>query len=276
MTTWRALLAEAASSDGLDDIDARRIVERASGWEASDLARHLDDAPTARAVAHFDAMVARRATGEPLQYVVGAWGFRTLDLHVDARVLIPRPETESVVQAAIDAVGARRPLTAVDLGTGSGAIALSLAVELGAEVWATDESADALAVARANVAGRGVTTLRLCEGDWYGALPSDLRGRVDLIVSNPPYVAAGDELPAVVRDWEPVDALVAGPTGLEDIERIVRDAPAWLARRGVLVVELAPHQADAVAQLARDAGFHTVDVRPDLAGRPRALVARVG
>jgi release factor glutamine methyltransferase len=276
LTTWRALLAEAASSDGLDDIDARRIVERASGWEASDLARHLDDAPTERAVAHFDAMVARRATGEPLQYVVGAWGFRTLDLHVDARVLIPRPETESVVQAAIDAVGARRPLTAVDLGTGSGAIALSLAVELGAEVWATDESADALAVARANVAGRGVTTLRLCEGDWYGALPSDLRGRVDLIVSNPPYVAAGDELPAVVRDWEPVDALVAGPTGLEDIERIVRDAPAWLARRGVLVVELAPHQADAVAQLARDAGFHTVDVRPDLAGRPRALVARVG
>ena len=276
MTTWRALLAEAASSDGLDDIDARRIVERASGWEASDLARHLDDAPTERAVAHFDAMVARRAMGEPLQYVVGAWGFRTLDLLVDARVLIPRPETESVVQAAIDAVGARRPLTAVDLGTGSGAIALSLAVELGAEVWATDESADALAVARANVAGRGVTTLRLCEGDWYGALPSDLRGRVDLIVSNPPYVAAGDELPAVVRDWEPVDALVAGPTGLEDIERIVRDAPAWLARRGVLVVELAPHQADAVAQLARDAGFHTVDVRPDLAGRPRALVARVG
>jgi release factor glutamine methyltransferase len=276
LTTWRALLAEAASSDGLDDIDARRIVERASGWEASDLARHLDDAPTERAVAHFDAMVARRAMGEPLQYVVGAWGFRTLDLLVDARVLIPRPETESVVQAAIDAVGARRPLTAVDLGTGSGAIALSLAVELGAEVWATDESADALAVARANVAGRGVTTLRLCEGDWYGALPSDLRGRVDLIVSNPPYVAAGDELPAVVRDWEPVDALVAGPTGLEDIERIVRDAPAWLARRGVLVVELAPHQADAVAQLARDAGFHTVDVRPDLAGRPRALVARVG
>jgi release factor glutamine methyltransferase len=276
LTTWRALLAAAASSDGLDVIDARRIVERASGWEASDLARHLDDAPTERAVAHFDAMVARRAMGEPLQYVVGAWGFRTLDLHVDARVLIPRPETESVVQAAIDAVGARRPLTAVDLGTGSGAIALSLAVELGAEVWATDESADALAVARANVAGRGVTTLRLCEGDWYGALPSDLRGRVDLIVSNPPYVAAGDELPAVVRDWEPVDALVAGPTGLEDIERIVRDAPAWLARRGVLVVELAPHQADAVAQLARDAGFHTVDVRPDLAGRPRALVARVG
>jgi release factor glutamine methyltransferase len=275
MTTWRALLAEAASTEGLDDVDARRIVERASGWDGGELALHLDDAATERAVAHFDAMVRRRAAGEPLQYVVGEWGFRTLDLFVDRRVLIPRPETESVVQAAIDAVGARRGITAVDLGTGSGAIALSLAVELGAEVWATDASADALAVARANVAGCGVATVRLCEGDWYGALPSDLRGRVDLVVSNPPSVAAGDELPDVVRDWEPAGALVAGPTGLEHIERIVRDAPAWLARPGVLVVELAPHQADAVAQLARDAGFDGVEVRVDLAGRARALVARL-
>jgi release factor glutamine methyltransferase len=275
LTTWRALLAEAASTDGLDDVDARRIVERASGWEGGDLALHLDDAPTDRAVAHFDAMVARRATGEPLQYVVGEWGFRTLDLYVDARVLIPRPETETVVQAAIDAIGTRRPLTAVDLGTGSGAIALSLAVELGAEVWATDESADALAVARANVAGCGVTTVRLCEGDWFDALPAELRGRVDLIVTNPPYVAADDELPAVVRDWEPTRALVAGPTGLEHIERIVRDAPAWLSRPGVLVVELAPQQADAVLELALDAGFDDVDIRPDLAGRARALVARL-
>jgi release factor glutamine methyltransferase len=276
--TWRALLAEAASTDGLDDVDARRIVERASGWDGGELALHLDDAPSERAIAHFDAMVARRATGEPLQYVVGEWGFRTLDLYVDRRVLIPRPETEAVVQAAIDAVGAPGGggITAVDLGTGSGAIALSVAVELGAEVWATDASADALAVARANVAGCGVTTVRLCEGDWYGALPPELRGRVDLIVSNPPYVASGDELPDVVRDWEPAGALVAGPTGLEDIERIVRDAPEWLARRGVLVVELAPHQAHAVAQLARAAGFDDVDVHPDLAGRPRALVARVG
>jgi release factor glutamine methyltransferase len=274
-TTWRALLTAAASTEGLDEVDARRIVERASGWDGGELALHLDDAPTERVVAHFDAMVRRRAAGEPLQYVVGEWAFRTLDVFVDRRVLIPRPETESVVQAAIDAVGARRPLTAVDLGTGSGAIALSLAVELGAEVWATDASADAHAVARANVAGCGVTTVRLYEGDWYGALPSELRGHVDLIVSNPPYVAAGDELPDVVREWEPAGALVAGPTGLEEIERIVRDAPAWLARPGVLVVELAPHQAGAVAQLARSAGFDDVDVHPDLAGRLRALVARL-
>jgi release factor glutamine methyltransferase len=279
-TTWRRLLAEAAANRGLDDVDARRIVERASGWEGGELTLHLDDAPTERAVAHFDAMVARRAAGEPLQYVVGAWSFRALDLFVDRRVLIPRPETETVVDVAIDearrlraSIGTR-PLVAVDLGTGSGAIALSLAVELGADVWATDESPDALAVARANVAGAGATTVRLCEGDWYGALPDDLRGRVDVIVSNPPYVAAGDELPAVVRDREPVGALVAGPTGLEDVERVVRGALAWLARPGALVVELAPHQGGAAVALARDAGFAHADVKADLTGRPRVLVAR--
>lgn len=278
MTTWRQLIAEAASTGRLDTIDARRIAERASGWDGTELAAHLDESPTERAVAHFDAMVDRRAAGEPLQYVVGGWGFRTLDLYVDRRVLIPRPETEAVVQAAIDAVGGGRRdhrITAVDLGTGSGAIALSLAVELGAEVWATDSSADALAVARANVAGCGATTVRLCEGDWYGALPAELRGRVDLVVSNPPYVATDDELPSVVRDWEPIAALVAGPTGFEDIERIVGDAPEWLARPGVLVVELAPHQAGAATQLARDTGFDDVAVHPDLAGRLRALVARI-
>lgn len=278
--TWRSLLAEATATAGLDEIDARRIAERASGHEGAELLLHLDDAPTERAVAHFDAMVARRAAGEPLQYVVGAWSFRTLDLYVDRRVLIPRPETEQVVEVAIAEATrlgvAGRPLVAVDLGTGSGAIALSLAIELGAEVWATDESPDALAVARANVAGAGVTAARLCEGDWFAALPDDLRGRVDVIVSNPPYVAGDDELPAVVREWEPVGALVAGPTGLEDVSHIVRGAPEWLTRPGVLVVELAPHQADAAVALALDAGFSDADVRPDLTGRPRALVARAG
>lgn len=276
--TWRALLEEAAAMDGLDEVDARCIVERASGWEGGELVVHLDDTPTQRALAHYDAMVVRRSAGEPLQYVVGAWSFRTLDLFVDRRVLIPRPETEVVVDVAIAEarrLDARRPVVAVDLGTGSGAIALSLAVELGAEVWATDVSSDALAVARANVAGAGVTSVRLVEGDWFDALPADLSGHVDVVVSNPPYVAADDDLPPVVRDWEPAAALIAGPTGLEAIERIVQDAPRWLARPGVLVVELAPHQADAAGTAARGAAFDDVDVVPDLTGRPRALVARL-
>ena len=233
-----------------------------------------------RSLAFFDAMVARRAAGEPLQYVVGSWGFRRLDLLVDRRVLIPRPETEMVVEAALGELARLGGDVVVDLGTGSGAIALSMAVEARpSEVWATDSSADALAVARANLAGvggRGATCVRLVEGNWFGALPAELRGRVDLVVSNPPYVAEPEvaDLPPEVAGHEPRAALVGGPTGLEQVARIVAEAPGWLASPGALVVELAPAQASAASALARDAGFADVDVRPDLAGRLRTLVAR--
>ena len=260
------------------DVDARRIVERASGNEGVEYHMRLDERATARGVAFFDRMVARRTEGEPLQYVVGRWGFRRLDLFVDRRVLIPRPETETVVEVALAEANSLGAATAVDLGTGSGAIALSLAVEIvGLQVWGTDASADALAVARANTAGLGRpgSRVRLAEGSWFDALPVELRGAVDLLVSNPPYVGEGEELPAEVADWEPGPALVAGPTGLEAIEVIVARAPAWLRRPGALVVELAPHQAEAAVGLARAAGFDDVEVRPDLLGRARVLVARL-
>lgn len=279
--TWRQLLAEA--SDCLYSAgEARRIVERASGMEGSELHLGLDDPVTARPAAHFEAMVRRRAAGEPLQYVLGSWSFRSLDLFVDKRVLIPRPETEAVVEVALAElarVGQSRP-TIVDLGTGSGAIALSLATEVtGAEVWATERSPDALAVARANLAGLGAsgTGVRLAEGSWFSALPPMLRGRVHLVVSNPPYVGEREvpDLPPEVARWEPREALVAGPTGLEQMEAIVEDAPVWLSRPGALVVEIAPHQAEAAVGCAIGAGFSDVEVRPDLAGRLRALVARV-
>lgn len=283
---WRELYESAVAQLG-SAIDARRIVERAAGFEGARFLAGLDEPVPARAVPFFEGMVGRRAAGEPLQYVVGRWGFRHLDLLVDRRVLIPRPETEQVVEVALgearrvsDGVGAV-PLVAVDLGTGSGAIALSLALEVpGAEVWATDRSADALAVARANLTGLGTlvaTRVRMAEGSWFSALPDDLRGRVGLIVSNPPYVAAGEvpDLPPEVADWEPTGALVAGPTGLEDIEVIVAGAVEWLARPGALVVELAPHQADRALEMAAAAGFGDADVLPDLAGRLRTLVARV-
>ena len=279
--TWRRLLGEARAKLGSAS-DARRIVERASGYEGAQHHLRLDDAVTVRAAAHFEQMVGRRAAGEPLQYVLGAWGFRTLDLYLDARVLIPRPETESVVEVAVGELrrlAPRSPL-AVDLGTGSGAIALSLAREVrGAEVWGVDRSPEALAVARANAAGlgRAGTGVRLVEGSWFDALPPILRGQVDLVVSNPPYVAEGevDDLPPEVARWEPLSALVAGPTGLEDVEVIVGEAPGWLSRPGVLVVEIAPHQRQAALDLAAEAGFADAEVRPDLAGRARTLVARV-
>ena len=276
--TWRGLYAEAAQRLG-SDIDARRIVERASGHTGAEFHTGLDEPVSVRALAFFDGMVERRAAGEPLQYVLGVWGFRLLDLYVDQRVLIPRPETEVVVEVGLDELRRLAPRypVVVDLGTGSGAIALSFAKEASADVWATDRSTDALAVARANLAGlgRAATRVRLVEGWWYEALPAVLRSRISLIVSNPPYVADSDDLPAEVADWEPESALLAGPTGMEQITEVVKEAPVWLDRPGTLVVELAPHQGEQAVQLAYDAGFTEAFVKPDLTGRVRALVARV-
>ena len=278
--SWRSLYLAAAEQLG-STIDARRIVEEAAGDEWPLM---LEQPVGARALAYFNGMVDRRTAGEPLQYVLGRWGFRQLDLLVDRRALIPRPETEQVVEVALKelgALGAGPGAVVADLGTGSGAIALSLAREgkVGA-VWATDVSPDAIAVARANLAGLGgrfATRVRLEVGSWWSALPPDLKGRLDLVVSNPPYVSSAEmsSLPPVVADWEPRLALEAGPLGLDALEAIVRGAPEWLARPGSLVVELAPHQAESVAALARAVGFSEVAVRPDLAGRDRALVARL-
>ncbi|HEY6533079.1 MAG TPA: peptide chain release factor N(5)-glutamine methyltransferase [Acidimicrobiales bacterium] len=292
--SWRMLLAEAErrlDSSGVVDggsapIEARRIVERASGLEGSEYVLGLDEAATERGVHFFDLMLERRLAGEPLQYVVGRWGFRTLDLFVDRRVLIPRPETEVVAGLALAELDRRRPvarddgraLLAVDLGTGSGAIGLSLAAECEAvEVWLTDRSVDAVAVARANLAGlgRAGTRVRLAEGDWFTALPPALAGAADVLVSNPPYVATGDDLPAVVRDWEPTSALLAGADGLDDLRVLVVEAPGWLRAGGALVVELDPRQAEPVAALALDSGFAAAEVHLDLAGRARAVVARL-
>jgi len=284
--TWRDLLEEARRATG-SALDARRLVERASGYDGGEYVLALDRPSTPRTRELLDRMVQRRVAGEPLQYVLGRWGFRRLDLFVDRRVLIPRPETEQVVEVAlaqlrrISAVSpAGAAPTLVDMGTGSGAIALSLAVEVpGARVWATEVSGDALAVARANLAGVGgpaASRVQLVEGSWFAALPDALAGEVTMIVTNPPYVAEAEvaALPREVADWEPAGALVAGPTGLEALGHLVAEAPRWLSRPGALVAEMAPAQAGAVVRLAREAGFLEAEVYRDLAGRERVLVAR--
>lgn len=279
--TWRRLLSDATQRLESPQ-EARWLVERASGLDGNDYLLGLDEPVPSRAIPFFSALVDRRAGGEPLQYVLGRWSFRHLDLYVDRRVLIPRPETEVVVEVALAELArlrVDRP-NVVDLGTGSGAIALSFAVEVpSARVVATDVSGEALEVASANLSGVGTlvaSRVRLAQGPWFDAVPDELAGEVHLVVSNPPYVAAAELLPDEVVDWEPSTALRAGPTGLEDIERIVAEAPRWLAHPGALVVELAPHQAGAAIALARAAGFASAEVRPDLAGRDRALVARLG
>jgi release factor glutamine methyltransferase len=258
------------------------LVEEVSGLDRSRWA----EGPTPDRLARLEAMVERRLAGEPLQYVLGRWSFRGLDLEVDPRVLIPRPETEVVAEVAIAqarrrataAVGDGEPFVVADLGTGSGALALALAVELdGAEVWATDASPDALAVARSNLpaAGAAGSRVRLAEGMWYEALPAAVRGRLRVIVSNPPYVTEAEfaGLPREVRDHEPFGALVAGPTGRESLEHLVAGGLDWLEPGGVLVLELAPDQADPMRAAAERAGYTAVAVHPDLAGRDRVLVA---
>lgn len=278
-TTWRHLLGRATTRLGSGS-EARRLVERASGLEGSDYVLGLGDRVPARAIPFFDEMLERRCGGEPLQYVLGRWGFRRLDLFVDRRVLIPRPETEVVVEVALAElarIASPRP-NVVDLGTGSGAIALSIAVEAPtAQVVATDASSDALDVALANLTGIGTlaaSRVRLAEGPWFDAVPADLRGAIHLLVSNPPYIGDDEVLPQEVAAWEPRAALRSGPSGMEDIECIIGDAPAWLDRPGVLVMEVAPHQATAAVRLAEIAGFAAADIHADLAGRDRVLVAR--
>lgn len=267
--------------------EARWMIERVGGGEVRD-----DELATARAVGHLVDMLEQRAAGRPLQHVLGRWAFRRLELVVDHRALIPRVETEVVADAALreavrlGATTGGRPapngepsLVVADLGTGSGVIALALVDELpDISVWATDLSADALAVARANLAAVGLAAsrVRLARGSWFEALPDDLIGGIHVIVSNPPYVAEDefDALPPEIREHEPREALVGGPTGLEAVQELISGASAWLVADGALVIELAPRQADEAAALAERAGFAEVEVLPDLAERERVLVAR--
>jgi len=298
--SWHDLRADAvarltAAGIGSAEAEARFLVEAASGFGPEEWPESAGTEPSARAAARLEVMLDRRTAGEPLQYVIGAWGFRALDLMVDSRVLIPRPETEVVVEVALaeaERLGLRRatrsPVVAegppravlADLGTGSGAIAISLATELAdVEVWATDASADALAVAAANVAGCAATRVRLAPpGPWFAALPAALAGTLAVVVANPPYIAEAETvgLPAEVVDHEPRAALVAGSRGTEALEHLLTEGRAWVATPGALVLELAPHQAEEMADRARALGWVEIAVHPDLTGRARVLVARSG
>jgi release factor glutamine methyltransferase len=273
--TWRAMLQRVEEQVGQRNI-ARWLCEHASGCDADEFSEVLDELVSERSGQQLHDMLQRFASGEPLQYVMGRWVFRQLDLLVDKRVLIPRPETELIVDIVKNYLGAKREaITLVDLGTGSGAIGLSLLHELplgAATVWMTDESEDALHVAGANAAGIGRPAIgaRFAHGNWCDALPAELVGVCDVVVSNPPYIAEGDaEVEASVLQWEPSDALFAGVDGLADIAQIVQTAPKWLAAGGMLVTEMGYTQASAIQQLFSAAGFTHVTVHQDLTGRDR-------
>ena len=283
--SWRELLAETeAALESMAHVEhprleAKWIIEDLVDDAGAGFSTALEQPARVRGVARLDSMVRRRRAGEPIQYVLGHWAFRSLDLLVDGRVLIPRPETEVVAGVALDEldrVSGDGTGTVVDLGTGSGAIGLSVAAERpGTRVVLTDTSDDALAVARANTAGLGTAgaTVTIHAGSWFDALPAELRGRCDVVVSNPPYVPATARLPESVERWEPGSALRSGPDGLGDLIHLVDGAGPWFRPGGALVIELDPDQVDAVVARADLHGFAT-EVRPDNAGLDRVLVAR--
>jgi release factor glutamine methyltransferase len=280
MTDWRDALRRTRQLVG--DPVARWLCEEASGatGEYGGLEGVLDERPSPRMTEHLDDMIARHRSGEPLAYVLGHWSFRRLDLAVDRRVLIPRPETEVVAGVALElARELPRPVTVADLGTGSGAIGLALADELpldGVTVWMTDASVDAIDVARANLAGLGRRgcNVRIATGSWFDALPAGTT--LDLAVANPPYIADDSpDVEAAVRAWEPPMAVFAGPDGLDAVRVIIADAPQSIRPGGWLVLEIGADQAHHVADLLSAAGYEAIEVRPDLAGRDRVAVARL-
>lgn len=273
----RQVVAEASAR--LGGIDARHeaellllhVLERPRSW----LFAHATDPLPATAQAAFEALLARRAAGEPVAYLTGRRGFWTLDLRVDAATLIPRPETELLVELALERLPPDRPLSVADLGTGSGAIALALASERPlAQVLATDASAGALAMAARNAAHHELRNVRFAEGgqDWYAPLQG---ARFALIASNPPYIASDDpHLQQGDLRFEPASALASGIDGLDDIRRIVAGAPEHLQPAGWLLIEHGWDQGAAIRTLFDAAGFADVQTQQDLEQRDRVTLGR--
>ena len=277
--TWRELWAQTAEVVGERHV-ARWLCETASGCDGAEFDSVQDDLVSERSGISLQRMVGRVLVGEPVQYVMGRWAFRRLDLMVDPRVLIPRPETELIVDVVLGRLRGTTGAVVVDLGAGSGNIGLSVLDEspLGSvTVWMTDVSDDAQNVARANAAGigRAAAHARFATGDWFEALPSELRGVLDVVVSNPPYIAHGDpEVDSSVLAHEPHGALFAADDGLADIRTIATGAAEWLRPGGTIVIEMGHTQGGAVAGIMHDAGLVGVETVKDLAGRDRFTVAR--
>ena len=267
----------ALAQSGLVPIDGQVLLAHVLGRNRAWLAAHGDDVlPRTEADAFF-ALARRRREGEPVAYLTGIREFWGLPLAITAAVLIPRPETEAVVEIALARLPADRETRVLDLGTGSGAIALAIAHERArAQVLATDVSAAALAVARANGQRLGLANVEFLQSDWYANVPPAWRGgSFDVIASNPPYVAACDpHLAEGDLRHEPTGALSPGGDGHASIRAILAGARERLAPGGTLVVEHGYDQADAVRALFRAAGFSDVTAKRDLAGIPRVVVGR--
>ncbi|MET4574268.1 release factor glutamine methyltransferase [Stenotrophomonas rhizophila] len=271
----RQLLAAAAHA--LPGVEGRHEAEllllhvlgRERGWLFAHATDLLDPA-TAEA---FSALLQRRIAGEPVAYLLGRRGFWTLDLAVSPATLIPRPETERLVELALERLPEGVPLRIADLGTGSGAVALALASERPlAQIVATDMSGDAIAVAAGNARQHGLANVAFRQGSWHAPLAEE---RFDLIASNPPYIASDDpHLAQGDLRFEPATALASGHDGLDDIRLIIAGAPAHLQPGGWLLVEHGWDQGEAIRALLEGAGFVEVETALDLEQRDRVSLGR--
>jgi release factor glutamine methyltransferase len=266
-------IAELRESSASARLDAELLVSGALERPRSFLISHAGEALSPETLARIAQAIARRRRGEPVAHILGSREFWSLDLEVNPHVLIPRPETERLVEFAIDVLPAEAHSKVLDLGTGSGAVALAIAKERpNARLIATDNSAEAITVACRNAEGLGLANVSFLVGDFYepvGAM------HFDLIVSNPPYVSAKDPaLAAPELKAEPRGALVPGPTGLEAIERIVARAPEHLRPGAWLALEHGSEQAAAVRALLSAAGFSTIRTLKDLANHERVTAGK--
>ena len=265
----RSLVADAE----LPTHEASRLLQAATGRDRASLAR--DDAVTSAHAQTFEELVARRARGEPLQYIEGTSQFGPIEVVIDPRVLIPRPETEELWEFVVSRLAADPPAVVVDLGTGSGNLALAIKHSFRhAEVHAVELSVGAFEVARMNVAKTGLD-VHVHNGDLFAPLPAALRGQVDLIVSNPPYVSSDERgsLPAEIRDHEPAMALFAGSDGLDVLRRVIDSSETWLAPGGLLACEIGSDQGAAATKLV---SWADPEIVTDLSGRDRFLFATKG
>lgn len=281
--TWTVLRlirwsAEYLAGKGVESarLDAEHLLAHALDTGRLQLYLQYDRPLTPDELAAFKPLLLRRGKREPLQYVVGRTAFRDLDLCTDPRVLIPRPETEQLVQLVLDECRERPGGTVLDIGTGSGCIALSLAREGTFDrVVATDTSADAIDVARLNAEAASLAVpVDFRVGDLFAPVAGE---RFDVVVSNPPYVGEDEasELEPEVRDWEPRSALFAGPSGFSVLDRLFGEMGEHIRPGGLLALEVGMSQAEAVAQrIASAGGFDDAEVRRDLAGRRRFVLAR--
>lgn len=253
-------------------LDVELLLAAALGKPRSYLRTWPEHEPSAEQLAVFAAMLERRRGGEPVAYILGHQGFWSLALEVAPHTLIPRPDTELLVETALQLAPAT-PRRVLDLGTGTGAIALALASERGGwRVTGVDRIADAVALAERNGQRLGLNNAEFRQSSWFEALAGE---RFDLIVSNPPYIAADDRhLGEGDVRFEPMSALVAGADGLDDIRQIVAQAPRHLETDGWLLLEHGYDQAGAVRELLGAAGFSAVQSRRDLGGHERISLGR--